>query len=216
MSLVIIANKASNQEQFGRFIDELKGLIASHNARIESGEETTGQKVELNTFITKARELLSTDNISGLLSHILTLDGLLVNDSKCNSYFSFSENLIFLAVSIFYILALLVSKIENKEHQHRAVKEIGEAVIKRKDVSAGPKFKLLTTLFNGFGDDNGLRYEIFYLILNLALEISKPSVVLTHLQNIDQYVSAWNLSKEQELHLLRLAVKLINKCDNKL
>lgn len=202
MSLVIIANKASNQEQFGRFIDELKGLIGSHNARVESGEDTVGKKVELNTFITKARELLSADNLSGLLSHILTLDGVLVNDSK--------------SVSIFYILALLGSKIENKEQQLRAVKEIGDAVINTKVVGAGIKFKLLTTLFNGFGDENGLRYEIFCLILNLAIEINKPSVVLTHLQNIDQYVSAWNVPKDKELHLLRLAVSLINKCDNKL
>lgn len=87
MSLVIIANKTSNQEQFGRFVDDLKGLIAQNNARTEGEEEnaTPIQKVDLNAFISKARELLEADNLSGLLTHILTLDWLLINDVKSNS-----------------------------------------------------------------------------------------------------------------------------------
>lgn len=82
MSLVVIANTTSNQEQFGRFIDELKGIIASYNSSLESAE-ASGTKVDLNAFITKARTLLDQDNLSGLLSHILSLGSSLINDPKC-------------------------------------------------------------------------------------------------------------------------------------
>ena len=86
MSLIIIANKATNQEQFGRFIDELKALIASNNSRADNPEEDAPptQKIDTAAFVTKSRELLEADNLSGLLSHILTLGTMLLGDSKCN------------------------------------------------------------------------------------------------------------------------------------
>jgi len=89
MSLVIIANKSTNQEQFGRFIVELKGVIASHNANVDSEEAAAnkGTKVDLNDFSSKAKALLEADNLSGLLSHILTIDNLIVNDARCIIFF---------------------------------------------------------------------------------------------------------------------------------
>lgn len=110
----------------------------------------------------------------------------------------------------------MVSKINDKAQQLKSVKEIVDAVIKRTDITPGTKFKLLVTLFNGLGDENHLRYEIFCSILALADAEKKPTVLLVHLQNIDQYISAWNLSKEQESRLLKLAARLMSKCDNKL
>ena len=82
MSLVVIANTTSNQEQFSKFIDELKGVVASYNSSLESEGQTAATKIDLNAFISKARTLLDQDNLSGLLAHILTLGTALINDLK--------------------------------------------------------------------------------------------------------------------------------------
>jgi len=202
MSLVVIANTTSNQEQFGRFIEELKGIIASYNSSLESAE-TSGTKVDLNAFITKARSLLEQDNLSGLLSHIISSGSSLVSDLKS-------------AVSIFYILGLLVNSIQDKTQQLNSIRELVQYVAQRPDVSVGLKFKLLVVLFNSFGNTDNLRFEVFSSLLSLADQTNRPNVLLTHLGTIDEYISQWNLSKENQLKLLQLAVKLISKCDDKL
>jgi len=202
MSLVVIANTTSNQEQFGRFIEELKGIIASYNSSLESAE-TSGTKVDLNAFITKARSLLEQDNLSGLLSHIISSGSSLVSDLKS-------------AVSIFYILGLLVNSIQDKTQQLNSIRELVQYVAQRPDVSVGLKFKLLVVLFNSFGNTDNLRFEVFSSLLSLADQTNRPNVLLTHLGTIDEYISQWNLSKENQLKLLKLAVKLISKCDDKL
>jgi hypothetical protein len=202
MSLVVIANTTSNQEQFGRFIDELKGIVASYNSSLESAE-ASGTKVDLNAFITKARTLLDQDNLSGLLSHIVNLGSPLVNDPKS-------------ALSIFYILALLCNKIQDKTQQLNSIRELVQYVAKKSDATVGLKFKLLAILFNSFGNEDNLRFEVFASLLTLADETNRPNVLLTHLSNIDEYITQWNLSKENQLKLLTLAVKLISKCDDKL
>jgi hypothetical protein len=202
MSLIVIANTTSNQEQFGRFIEELKGIIASYNSSLESAE-TSGTKVDLNAFITKARSLLEQDNLSGLLSHIISSGSSLVSDLKS-------------AVSIFYILGLLVNSIQDKTQQLNSIRELVQYVAQRPDVSVGLKFKLLVVLFNSFGNTDNLRFEVFSSLLSLADQNNRPNVLLTHLGNIDEYITQWNLSKENQVKLLKLAVKLINKCDDKL
>jgi len=205
MSLVIIANKSTNQEQFGRFIVELKGVIASHNANVDSEEATAnkGTKVDLNDFSSKAKALLEADNLSGLLSHILTIDNLIVNDAR-------------FAVSSFYILSLLASKIADKDQQLKSVRELINSVVNKKPETQSIKFKLLVTLFNGFDDEKEIRYEIFYAILSLADELNKSNILLSHLSNIDEYISNWKISTDKQTKLLKLASKLINKCDDKL
>jgi hypothetical protein len=205
MSLVIIANKPTNQEQFGRFIVELNGVIASHNANIESEEGAANKaaKVEISDFSSKAKSLLEADNLSGLLTHILTIDNVIINDSR-------------FAVSSFYILSLLASKITDNAQQLKSVKELINSIVSKKLETSGIKFKLLVSLFNGFGNEKEIRYEIFSAILSLADELNKPNILLTHLNNIDEYVSDWNLPKDKQTKLLKLAAKLINKCDDKL
>jgi hypothetical protein len=205
MSLVIIANKPTNQEQFGRFIVELNGVIASHNANIDSEEGAANKapKVEINDFSSKAKSLLEADNLPGLLTHVLTIGDVIISDSR-------------FAVSSFYILSLLASKITDNAQQLKAVKELINAIVSKKLETSGIKFKLLVTLFNGFGNEKEIRYEIFYAILSLVDELNKPNILLTHLNNIDEYVTSWNVSKEKQTKLLKLAAKLINKCDDKL
>ena len=109
-----------------------------------------------------------------------------------------------------------MSKISDRDQQLSSVKELVNAVVKNKDISPASQFRLLTTLFNGLGNENLLRYEIFSSILALADELNKPTILLAHLKIIDEYVSLWNLNKEQEVKLLKLAARLISKCDNKL
>ncbi len=218
MSLVVISKKSSNKEQFGKFITELNNLIGSHNANIDAGEvkSTQSGKIDLSVFSSKANELLNADNLSGLLSHILSIANILINDAK-SSYILFTFIIFSLdAVSVFYILSLLASKIEDSAQKLRSVNELVSTIISTTTESSSSKFKLLVILFNSFNDDGLIRYEIFYSILKLADELNKPSILLTHLNTIDEYISAWQLSKDQQIKLLSLALRLINKTDDKL
>jgi len=120
------------------------------------------------------------------------------------------------AVSSFYILSLLSSKITDQAQQLKSIRELINVIVNTKPETSGLRFKLLVTLFNNFSNDKEIGYEIFYSILSLADELNKPSILLAHLNNIDEYISKWNLSKEKQTKLLKLASRLINKCDDKL
>ena len=113
-------------------------------------------------------------------------------------------------------MGLLCNRIQDKTQQLNSIRELVQYVAQRPDVSVGLKFKLLGQLFNSFGNTDNLRFEVFSALLTLAEQNNRPNVLLTHLSNIDEFISQWNLSKENQLKLLKLAVKLINKCDDKL
>ena len=83
MSLVILATKGSNIEQFGRFIDHLESAISNYNSSLESeGQEVSGNPIDQNSFVTKARELLNADDLYVLLKHTLSLENLLIAEPR--------------------------------------------------------------------------------------------------------------------------------------
>lgn len=87
MSLVILTTKASNAEQFGRFIDSLEGTISAYNSSLEAeGENASGKPIEVNSFVSRARELLNGNDLHGLLRHILSLENALLVDPRGMKY----------------------------------------------------------------------------------------------------------------------------------
>ena len=75
MSIVILATKGSTTEQFGKFIEHLGNAISAYNSE-------TGKAVDQNDFCTKANQILQANNLSGLITHILTLGDVLIHDSR--------------------------------------------------------------------------------------------------------------------------------------
>ena len=75
MSLVILAIKGSNIEQFSKFIEHLGISIATFNSETES-------QIDQNGFIVKANQILQSHDINALISHILTLGDVLIHDAK--------------------------------------------------------------------------------------------------------------------------------------
>ena len=108
----------------------------------------------------------------------------------------------------------MASKIEKKDLQIKAIRELIEFIMKRNQSHNNLKFKLLASIFNTV-NESSLRCETFKHILRLADECKKPNILLVHLMNIDEYVSSWNLNKDEEIEIFRQALYLINKADHK-
>lgn len=193
MSIVILG-KGSNIDQYSKFIDHLGNDISNWNSSSE-------KKVDQNEFSVKATQFLQANDLSGLITHILSLGDVLINDARA-------------AASSFIILSLIASKIEKKDQQNKSVNDLISYVMKRDQSQTNLKFKLLSSIFNTL-PDNQQRCEAFKNILKLADDNNKPNILLVHLMNIDEYVSAWGLSKDQEIEVFRSALHLINKANNK-
>ena len=118
------------------------------------------------------------------------------------------------AASSFIILALIASKIEKKDQQNKTVTELIDYIMKRDQSHNNLKFRLLGSIYNTLSDSQQ-RSESFKNILKLADECNRPNILLVHLMNIDEYVSSWNLNKDQELEIFRIALHLINKANVK-
>jgi hypothetical protein len=76
MSLVILAIKGSNTEQFSKFIEHLGVTINNYNSESQT-------PVDQNAFCSKANQILQSGDINGLITHIITLGDVLIHEPKC-------------------------------------------------------------------------------------------------------------------------------------
>jgi hypothetical protein len=109
---------------------------------------------------------------------------------------------------------MMASKIEKRDLQAKAIKDLIGFIMSRDQSQNNLKFRLLAAIFNTVSE-SAHRCETFKYILKLADQCNRPNILLVHLMNIDEYVTSWNLNKDEEIEIFRTALHLINKADNK-
>jgi len=205
MSVVLICDKGQINTSLDKFIDYLKTLLPTPVPKADGSSEITQIEEKINgaEFVNKGKQLLKKGEYAELVKHILTLDDLIFKDPKQ-------------AVSIFYIIGLICTKITPAEHQVKTVQELIGQVIDRQSVHFSLKFRILAALFNSFPEDSQARLIIWKSLVKLADETNRATVLLPHIVNLDQYVVNWKLNTKEQVELYKSAIQLMEKNQEKL
>jgi len=204
MSIVLICDKGQINTSLEKFVEYLKTLIPTPGAKQEGATDIIPNEGIINAadFVTKGKQFLKKNELSALVQHILTLDDLLFRDSKQ-------------AVSIFYILGSICSKIEDAQEQTKIIQQVNDHVMKLQTPNYALKFRVLAALFSSFPENSHTRLTIFRYLLKLAEESKRPSVLLVHLVNLDQYLSQWNVNAKESFEIYKDVLKMLEKAQEK-
>ena len=105
----------------------------------------------------------------------------------------------------------IAARISEQDEQSKIVQHITNYIANITTQNYSLKFRVLAAFFACFPENSPSRLIIWKILVKLADESNRPSVLLIYLINIDKFLEQWNLTPKEGVQTYISAINLLGK-----